>query len=54
VTTLLLAAVGGPRMQSGVALAADHFVAVVPHGQNTEGGLDNTTTQAEHQVQGGF
>lgn len=50
--TLLLAAVGGTWVQTSVALAADHLVAVVLLGENTQRGLNDTTTQAEHQVQG--
>lgn len=50
--TLLLAAVGGTWVQTSVALAADHLVAVVLLGENTQRGLNDTATQAEHQVQG--
>ena len=48
VTTGLLAAVGGPGVKPGVALSADHLVAVVLLGQQTQGGLDNSSTQTEH------
>jgi hypothetical protein len=44
-------AVDSPRGQAGVALAADHLVAVVLGGQGLEGGLDDTTTEAEDQVE---
>ena len=44
-------AVDGPRRQTGVALAADHLVAVVLGGKGLEGGLDDTTTEAEDQVE---
>lgn len=37
-----------------VALAADHLVAVELGGQGLERGLNNTTSQTEHQVQSGF
>ena len=50
----LLAAVGGAGVEAGVALAADHLVGVVLLGQDAEGGLDHTTTEAEHQVKGGL
>ena len=50
----LLPAVGGPGVQPGVALPADHLVAVVPLGQDTEGGLDDSSSQSEHQVEGGL
>lgn len=50
--TLLLAAVGSPRVQASVALAADHLVAVVLLCQDAEGGLNHTTTQTKYQVKG--
>ena len=50
--TGLLPAVGGPGVQPGVALPADHLVAVVPLGQDTQGGLDDSSPQSEHQVEG--
>jgi hypothetical protein len=37
-----------------VALAADHLLAVVLGGEDLEGGLDDTTTETEHQVEGGL
>ena len=37
-----------------VALAADVLLAVVLGGEGLERGLDDTTTQAEHQVEGGL
>lgn len=37
-----------------VALAADHLVAVELGGQSLERGLDDTTTEAENQVEGGL
>ena len=52
VTTLFLAAVGCPGMKSGVTLAANHLVGVVLLSQQTEGGLDDTTTKTQHQVKG--
>ncbi len=52
VTALLLAAVGSPGMKSGVTLAANHLVGVVLLSQQTEGGLDDTTTETQHQVKG--
>ena len=44
-------AVDSPRGQTGVALAADHLVAVVLGGKGLEGGLDDTTTETEDQVE---
>ena len=54
VTTGLLPAVGGPGVEPGVALPADHLVAVVPLGQDTQGRLDDSSSQSEHQVEGGL
>ncbi|KAI8324696.1 hypothetical protein GQ54DRAFT_55794 [Martensiomyces pterosporus] len=52
VTALLLAAVGGARRKTSIALAADHLVAVVGGSEGLEGGLDDTTTQTEDEVEG--
>lgn len=52
VSALLLAAVGGTWWEAGVALAADHLVAVELGGQGLEGWLNETTTEAEDQVEG--
>lgn len=35
-------------------LSADHLVAIVLHSQGLEGGLDETTTETEDQVESGF
>jgi len=51
VTALLLAAVGRPRRETGVALSADHLLAVVLGGKGLERWLDDTTTQTEDQVE---
>ena len=53
-TTCLLPAVGGPGVQPGIALPADHLVTVVLLGKDTEGGLYHPTPQPQHQVQGGL
>ena len=53
-TTLALTAVVSLGGKSGVALTADHLVAVVLTGKNHEGGLDHTTTEAENEVKGGL
>lgn len=37
-----------------VALAANHLVAVELGGKSLEGGLNDTTTEAEDQVEGGL
>ena len=39
-------------MKAGVALAADHLVAVVLLSQDTEGRLNDTTTETKDQVEG--
>ena len=36
------------------SLSANHLVAVVLLGQHPQTGLDDTTTQTEHQVEGGL
>jgi hypothetical protein len=36
------------------SLAADHLVLVVLAGQDLQGGLNDATTQAQHQVEGGL
>lgn len=41
-STLGLAAVGSTGVKASIALAANHFVTVVLHGQNTEGRLNGT------------
>ena len=48
----LLPAVGGPGVEAGVALAADHLVRVVLLRQQAQGRLDHAASQAQHQVQG--
>merc|ERR1719225_1709157 len=53
-TTCLLPTIGGPGVQPGIALPADHLVAVILLGKDTEGGLDYPTPQPQHQVQGGL
>lgn len=43
------------KVTAGVdLLAADHLVAVVFLGQLSEGWLNDTTTQTQNQMQGGF
>ena len=48
VTTRALAAVGGTGRETSVALAADHLVAVVGRGEDTERRLNDTTTETDH------
>jgi len=50
VSALALAAVGGTRGKTGIALAADHLVAVELGGKSLERGLDDATAQAEDKV----
>lgn len=52
VATLALSAVGRLRVQPGIALAADHLVAVVLLGQDAKTRFDHTTHQAQAQVKG--
>ena len=52
--SLLLPAVGGPRVEASVALAADHLVRVVLLREEAQGRLDDAAAQTEHQVQGGL
>eukprot|EP00197_Chlamydomonas_leiostraca_P002840 CAMPEP_0202857520 /NCGR_PEP_ID=MMETSP1391-20130828/425_1 /ASSEMBLY_ACC=CAM_ASM_000867 /TAXON_ID=1034604 /ORGANISM="Chlamydomonas leiostraca, Strain SAG 11-49" /LENGTH=191 /DNA_ID=CAMNT_0049536329 /DNA_START=188 /DNA_END=764 /DNA_ORIENTATION=+ len=47
-------AVLGAGVQASVALAADHLVLVVLAGQDLQGGLNDATAQAQHQVEGGL
>ena len=51
-SALLLAAVGGTWWETGVALAANHLVAVELGSQGLEGWLNETTTETEDQVEG--
>ena len=51
-TALLLSAVSRPGGKSGVALSANHLVAVELSGQHLQGRLNGTSTQAQHQVKG--
>lgn len=51
---LLLAAVGGSRGQTGVALSADHLLAVVLGRKGLEGGFDDTATETEDEMEGRF
>ena len=53
-SALLLPAVDGPGVEPGVAHAADHLVAVVLLGQDPQAGLDHSSSQPQHQVEGGF
>ena len=48
VATSFLPAVGGPGVEAGVALPADHLVTVVLLGQDTKRGLNDSSTQTQH------
>ncbi len=50
----LLAAIGRPGVEAGVALPANHLVAVVLLGQEAERGFNDPAAQAQHEVQGGL
>ena len=47
---LLLSAVGGARVHSSVALAANHLVTVILLRQYAKRGLNDATSQTENQV----
>ena len=53
-TALLLSAVGGSRWESGVALSANHLIAVVLSGQHLKRWFDGTTTKAKNKVKSGL
>jgi len=44
-SALLLPAVGSTRGETGIALSADHLLAVELGGKSLEGGFDDTTTE---------
>ena len=52
VSTRLFSAISGSSMVSGIALSADHFVAIVFLGQYSQGGFDDTTSESEDQMKG--
>jgi hypothetical protein len=54
VAALLLPAVLGARGKTSVALSAHLLLAVVGSGECGEGGVDDTTTETEDEVEGGF
>ena len=54
VSALLLSAILSTRVKSGIAFTADHFVAIVLLCQQSQTGLNNTTTKSEHQMKRGF
>lgn len=51
-STLLLPAVGGTRVVTGIAAAANLLLAVIFLGKNDQRGFNNTTTKTKHQVKG--
>lgn len=52
--TLGFTAISSSWVEASIALATDHLVTVVLHGQDTERRLNNTTTKTQHQMQSGF
>mmetsp|Transcript_1041 Transcript_1041/g.1806 ORF Transcript_1041/g.1806 Transcript_1041/m.1806 type:complete len:162 (-) Transcript_1041:6-491(-) len=54
VAALLLSAVGGTGGKAGVALAADGLLAVVLLGEEGEGGVVDTATKTEDEMEGGL
>ena len=58
-TALSLSAVGGLWRKSGIALSADHLLALELSGEGSEGWLDldgthTSTSESENQVKSGF
>merc|ERR1719320_1073216 len=53
-STFLLSAVCCTRVETSVAFAADHLVAVVFLGENPQRWFDDTSPQPEHQMEGGL
>lgn len=51
-TALSLSAVGGTRRKTGVANTADRLLTVVLRSKSLQGGLNDTTTETEDQVEG--
>ena len=51
-TALLLAAVGGTRGKTSIALSAHKLLAVKLLGKSSKGGVKDTTSQSQHQVKG--
>jgi len=54
VTALLLSAVGSTGRETGVALSADHLVAVELGSKGLERWLNDTTTETENKVKSGL
>lgn len=54
VSTLLLTAVGGTGVKSSITLPTDHLFTVVLLGQALQCGFNDTSSQTENQVKGGF
>ena len=52
-SALLLPAVGCSRWETGVALSADHLIAVVLGSQGLQGRLDDTSSETEDQLHAG-
>jgi hypothetical protein len=53
-STFLLAAIGSPRRQASVALAADGLVAIEGLRQHGQGGIVDSTAQTQYQMQSTF
>merc|ERR1719334_1855657 len=50
-STFLLSAVLGTRMQPCITLTTDHLIAIILLCQQSQTGFNNTTTQTQHQMQ---
>jgi hypothetical protein len=54
VAALSLAAVGGLEGEGGIALPADLLVAVELLGDGGDGGIHGSSSESEHEVEGGL
>merc|ERR1712113_1053790 len=54
VSTFLLPAIGGTRMESSVTFTTDHLVAIVLLGQQSQRWFNHTSSQSEHKMEGGL
>ena len=53
-TAFSLTAVGGFQGKSGVALSADFLIAIVFLGNGSDGGVHDTSSESEDEVEGGL
>lgn len=53
-TTLLFSAISRSRVEAGVTLATDHFVAVILLSQYTQRWFDYTSSKTKYKMKSGF